>query len=724
MSFANPLLLFGLLGATIPIVIHLINRRRPRQQPFSAIELLMASVQRVERRLRLRRLLLLTSRVLLLGALSLAAARPFLSSAQPGLGRPGATEGPRRLAFIIDASLSMRARFDGQTAFSRAIREARSRIEAMGPEDRAIIVVTGKPPRIPIDKPTSDRGRLVGALDELKAGWQPGSLAEAISAAARSVGAAKGVPEAPESGTPAVPTVITVLSDLARPAIDGAASLEVPGAKEEAELELVDVLEAIDPVKRRNYGFVSAKAESVPSEIPRTVEASARIQSYDPDDDTTVLPREMAWMLGDRELVRGVVDVAPGSLTQKDLEFAFERTGTQPSVLTIEHDALVEDDRHFLQVEVRREVRTLVVDGNPSGIAKEDEVFYLERALEAGASDQPPPQVISVDDLARTDLAPFDVVVLAGVASLSRSQSERIVRFVLDGGGLWVTVSEDIDVESYSTGLGPILPRKFRRMKRLARNRRVGLDAPDLEHPVLRLFEGEALGGLLTTRTRAYLLVEPKRNELEAPLLRFEGGAPAILLSSRNQGRVALLLTSIDRDLTDLPIRPSFVPLVRQIVLWLGQALSEPDRRLTVVGESRDILVPPGAIALEVTGPDGAARRFGMSEVSGGKVRFTGTDRPGNYTVRASYGQELAPVDRLNFAVNVDPAESDVRAFDPAEARAILRGEAPAETIARGAGSRALSKTLNAAQISSLLLVVMGLAFVLESALTALRLGR
>ena len=40
MSFLNPLYLFGLAAAAIPVVIHLFTRKRPREVPFSSLEFL------------------------------------------------------------------------------------------------------------------------------------------------------------------------------------------------------------------------------------------------------------------------------------------------------------------------------------------------------------------------------------------------------------------------------------------------------------------------------------------------------------------------------------------------------------------------------------------------------------------------------------------------------------------------------------------------------------
>ncbi|MGH7731747.1 MAG: BatA domain-containing protein, partial [Candidatus Eiseniibacteriota bacterium] len=78
MSFLNPLFLFGLAAAAVPILIHLFTRKRPREMRFPSLEFL-SEVNRSEiRRLRLRQWLLLLLRTLAVAALALAISRPAL----------------------------------------------------------------------------------------------------------------------------------------------------------------------------------------------------------------------------------------------------------------------------------------------------------------------------------------------------------------------------------------------------------------------------------------------------------------------------------------------------------------------------------------------------------------------------------------------------------------------------------------------------------------------
>ena len=187
MSFVQPLLLLGLLGALVPIIIHLIHKRRPRTHRFAAIELVLKSVERVERRWRLRRFLLLAARCLLLAALALAAAGPLLGERSQ---RTAARSGPERLALVVDASLSMRADYEGRSAFSRAITAARNAVDNMGPEDQVAVVLAEPRPRVLI-APTADPPRLLAALADLKPSFGSGELGEAVSRASQALAPSK-----------------------------------------------------------------------------------------------------------------------------------------------------------------------------------------------------------------------------------------------------------------------------------------------------------------------------------------------------------------------------------------------------------------------------------------------------------------------------------------------------------------------------------------------------
>lgn len=79
MLFLNPLILWGLLAAAVPIAIHLLNRRRHKTIPWAAMQFLLKATRESRGKKKLRHILILTCRALAIAALVFAAARPVIS---------------------------------------------------------------------------------------------------------------------------------------------------------------------------------------------------------------------------------------------------------------------------------------------------------------------------------------------------------------------------------------------------------------------------------------------------------------------------------------------------------------------------------------------------------------------------------------------------------------------------------------------------------------------
>ena len=75
-GFLQPLALLGLLAASIPPLLHLLNRRLPPVVPFPAVRYLTETDRKHSRHLKLRNLLLLILRHLLIVLPALSSSRP------------------------------------------------------------------------------------------------------------------------------------------------------------------------------------------------------------------------------------------------------------------------------------------------------------------------------------------------------------------------------------------------------------------------------------------------------------------------------------------------------------------------------------------------------------------------------------------------------------------------------------------------------------------------
>ena len=103
-GFVNAGLLAGLSLASVPLIIHLLNRQRHKPMPWAAMRFVQAAWKKTRRRVQLENLILLLLRMAAMALLALAVARPFTGAKSPFA---GLTESRRDLVLLVDGSASM-----------------------------------------------------------------------------------------------------------------------------------------------------------------------------------------------------------------------------------------------------------------------------------------------------------------------------------------------------------------------------------------------------------------------------------------------------------------------------------------------------------------------------------------------------------------------------------------------------------------------------------------
>src|SRR5439155_599665 len=134
MTFLSPLLIWGTLLGSIPLIIHLLNRRRFRRVEWAPMHYLKLTVRRNRRRLQIEQLLLLLVRIALPVLLFIFLARPVLHPT--GLERWAFGGGRSSQVVVIDDSLSMGYASAGPSAFQRAREVAGALLRGAQPQDR------------------------------------------------------------------------------------------------------------------------------------------------------------------------------------------------------------------------------------------------------------------------------------------------------------------------------------------------------------------------------------------------------------------------------------------------------------------------------------------------------------------------------------------------------------------------------------------------------------
>src|ERR1043166_21086 len=181
-NFLNPLFLFGLGAAAIPVLIHLLTRRKPREVRFPSLDFLAEVNQSEIRRLRLKQWLLLLLRTLAVALLALPPSRPSLQGGARG-GNAAST-----LVALVDVSGSMGAPDgEGRPLTATARRVVESLLATLGPADELLLVPYDRTPRPLSDQPLSDAGRLRAAAQALVPSQSPTRHGAALELAARAL---------------------------------------------------------------------------------------------------------------------------------------------------------------------------------------------------------------------------------------------------------------------------------------------------------------------------------------------------------------------------------------------------------------------------------------------------------------------------------------------------------------------------------------------------------
>ena len=658
------LLLGGLLLSAAPIIIHLLHRRRHRERPWAAMQFLRAALRKQARRLRLESLILLAVRVLLIACAAAALAQPFLNTPAGG---SAAGTGRRHHVLVLDGSLSMQAGAGTESAFDTARALALRIVESANPGDAFhLLRISRSSPQWIISDPAFDPDIVRREVESLTATEERGDPTGALRRMLPHLSARADGDR----------TTVYLISDFQQtdwlpaeePVRDELRAL-FRGVAGRSELVLVDI------GRDRTANAIVLDARFVLG--PSSGEASGEVEATVHNFGRTPLA-DLAVELRINERLRETQIVTVPSRTSVAVRFAGPGAAGRESVaeIRIADDVLLPDNRRWVVLPAAEPLEVLIVDGQPQTGGQRRAAHFLAtalapRSLSAGSAatleQRGPmhPTVIADGELATRDLARFDCVYLCNVALVGAGEAARLYEFVEAGGGLVITVGEQVRPASYHE----MLDRDGQRLlpARLLETVAAGddeqgfrFDPGNYEEPIVQAFAGNDDAGLLTTRIHRYYRVEPAASA--RVLLRFANGDPAIVEQRVGAGRVLLVTTPLDDRWGNWALWPSFLPMMHELTRFACTADLD-DRRLTV-GETivhrylpeqfgRAVtLAAPGADPVTLRRPDAAQHQFVSEPLL----------RSGPYELQIGASD---PVIR-NYAVNIDPLEGDLAALDEA----------------------------------------------------------
>jgi len=651
MTFLNAILLGGLIAGAIPIIIHIINKNRFKQVQWGAMHLLEQILRTKRRRLKLEQFLLLAVRTLIPIVLALCMARPVLTGMKSLLGKTKTS-----MVILFDNSYSMNAVTSMQSSYDIAKKEAVKIINSLPRGSEVTIQWLSGDDESRIG-PTFDHSRARGELSIQSKGFGVADPAAAIESAASLV-----------SKSHYVDREVILISDFQE--LNWNSNTVGPINRSIELHNSLPINPRISYIKVGNEFEDNIAIESVEVSRPvigvgQKIRIYSNIKNYGKNKASEI---RIFFRVDDLNRSVSQITLAPGETGQVIFSHSFETPGSHVIEVFADADSLKADNVIRYSMPVWDKLPVLLVTGDSSSRPLESETAFLEIALQpfrsaaVKLSDLIETRTITEDKLTAEMLFQNRVVVLANVGRLGDVQVKHLTDFVNQGGGLLVFPGEKIQSEwynktLYSLGQG-LLPMEFGEL--IVSNDQVNpanIVSHRYEHEALEIFNDPRNGSLSGFKLEKwYKLVDRLTGSDAINVMASHDTGGAFLCEKKfGEGRVIQCSTACDDDWSNLPVKPSYLPLMQQIVTYLASTVFPP-RNIEVDQQIASILTvsDAGRIAI-ITDPQG--RRHELKCIEKGSrsiVEYDKTSRPGLYTL------ETPSNDIIHYIVNTSRAESEL----------------------------------------------------------------
>jgi hypothetical protein len=612
--FFHPGFLAG--GAALiaaPVIIHLINRYRYHRVKFAAMEFLLASQKRNQKKVYFEQLLLLLMRVLIIASIVALISRLMIDPSQMALFQGAQTHH----VVLLDDSGSMQERVGDSTAFDEGLKIVEKLVSTgsvAGGTQKFTMLMLSNPDVAVADfnERTIDESLVSDLADmveskRLKCSYAAPSYSEGLTAVRDIL-----------ANNPTGVRQLHLVSDYRKS--DWLTQTAILSQLEELSEEGVRVnLVRTTEAQQPNLGIVelTGMLHAVAAGVPTRM--SVIVKNY---DEAMAEKVKITITLDGNQLPRTIEipKIEGGQSATEDFDLVFTSPGIHQVIANLETDALPQDNERFLAVDVGNTNPVLIIDETPNG----DEGQYLADAISAA------PQITGfttniagVDFLRKNSLDPYVLIYLVNVGELPEDVLVALDEYVKGGGGLAWFAGEAVRPAYYTEALYkggeglypvPLAPSA----QELERDKSAE-PGPDLklagDFDPFKVLVAE--NGLLTYYISVFKSLvtandwerdDRKRADRVTTLASLRDGRPIMFIKPYGKGQVFTSLTSAGPMLNRTGIRwnnwPNDPNAMSYTIfhLELAQHLMKTDRRLPekMVGDPVEITLDPAKYLEEV----------------------------------------------------------------------------------------------------------------------------
>lgn len=631
MTFLNPAVLFGLVAAAIPVLLHLLNLRKLKKIEFSTLSFLKELRKNKIRKIKLKQWLLLALRVLIIIFLVTAFARPALK----GISIGGTASAAKTTAiFIIDDTFSMSVISENGSHFNQARQMIRNLLDGLQEGDDAAILRVSEAADQEI-KTTSNLQELRKEIDGLNISYKSGTLHAAISKAAQML-----------YGSRNFNKEIYLFSDFQKDRLSN---------KGEAFSNFSHLLN--DKVKLYSFRLpgddsFNAAIDSLTVnnqilEPGKPISFTCRVRNY---SNRTLNNFVVSLFVNGSRSAQRSVTLSPGESRQIVFETTLKSAGFIEVFAETEDDDVLQDNRKYLSFSIPEKTNTAIFASSP------EDARFIEAAVTSGGSGFNITSR-SINQINSFNLNDFDAIILIGSSGITQN-ADRIREYLRSGGGILLMPDADAVFTEFRNACAAL-----------------GLPAPggsagtqnsnaqsaaffniDYEHPLFSgLFAPGAKRQIESPDIYYYFKLFPQGRGKN--IISLVDNSSFLSEYKITNGRALVISSAPSLEWGTLPLKAIFAPLIYRSASYL--AFRAGAANSYIAGQSANINLKNNVLPqLRVVKPDSSAEFINLQSASQNYFPYGNTEQTGNYKIFS--GGTLLDY----FSVNTDPAESDLSSMD------------------------------------------------------------
>jgi hypothetical protein len=659
MSFLSPLFLFAVAAVGLPLIIHLLNLKRPQKVAFSTLSFFKELQKTTIRKIRIKRYLLLFVRLLAIACLALVLARPFLP---PGLGG-GDSNSAAINVILLDNSISMGRIGEDGPLFEQA-KEIAASLEASSKEmDRFVFQTTNGEAQF---GSVIGHSQLLRRLEDAEINEGGNFTRERLESVIQIL-----------RDSPYENKRLFIISDGQLSQLSEALEVEdVPRTISTTFFNLGDV-----PVQNTVITKVETASNMIGAGIPVSLSVEVQNRSEVP------VSNQFVTMEFEGEIVGQYSVSLPANASQAySFEVVPSQVGAASGQISIEGDEFVSDNTRYFTVQIPESRKVLWVTGENQ---TPGEISYTQLVLDASSQNeaQLSYESVKIGAFESVNIEGYEAIIFDGISSIPEFTFERLQAFVQSGGGVVVFPSETSNLENYNAFADVFNAGRFvgvvgdyASFNPVAAGNQIQED-----HPIFtELFDAEENEQIRVTNPDVfyYYRFRPSNSPGGFNVITLNTGDPLFREKRFGEGRILISAIGNDPGWSNFSVKPLYAPFYYRSLLYVTSSAQG--------GLVEHILGDPFRWQGNLN-PENLLLSVGEEEIVP-EIRNTPLGIEVNYDAinwMPGFARLSNQTEEISIAVNIDPSESEFIGLDETRLsqsglnlRTVNTAEIPEESLA------------------------------------------